>query len=247
MAGSERTHIDLTDELEQEVYTTYENLTEALKEVLGTTKASLVELCNKTQYQPMVNMVNTMVDSFQQEVTPKARTIFQEWQTGDASFTAAARNSEAGSEAEAVAGDSERNIEEFFESFWIKNPFAEEIIGIKCIRPVIRDEDFDTLEEIYQKATESLEGEEEQAIGEIKRKGDDNPTYLLAIPPMEALAETLKKAFEGFTGRVKDYRAESQERTETQKARSEDMAERALNTAASAAEVADSMKFFADI
>lgn len=248
MAETGRIHIDLTEELERNVTKAYEDMTQGLITVLGTTKNELEELCNNTKYEPMLRVVNRTLRSFQEEVRGKSTEIFEEWREGNASFSAAARFSEAGDAALETAQQIDRGIADLFEDFWgQQNPFAMEIRVSDLSRPVIRDEDFDTLEEIYKKASKQVAEEGEQAVKQIQEKEDENPTYLLAVPPMTALAETLKNAFHRFTDKVKEFKEESQDKTKQQEAFSEEMAQSALSSSANVDDIAAGQKFFGEI
>lgn len=246
MAESARIHIDLTEDLENEVIKIYGEMTEALKDALREAKSSLGDLCEKTHYEPMVNVVNETLSRFREEVRGTATKIFEEWKDGNASFRAAAEHSQAGEAARETAENIDGKIEGFFDDFWDGELF-EEIGRIDVSRPTVTNEDFDTLEEIYRKASEQVKEAGEQPVKQIRDKGGDNPTYLLAVPPVEALTETLKKAFEAFTDKVKEFKEESQERTNEQIKNSEDMAQGALESAASMSEVTESMEFLKDI
>lgn len=247
MAETGRIHIDLTQELQDEVIKAYGDMTDGLGKTLGEARNSLEELCNNTQYEPMLRVVNQTLGSFQEEVRSKATEIFEEWREGNASFSAAARFSEAGDAALETAQQIDRGIADLFEDFWSHNPFTEEIGDINLSMPVIRDEDFDTLEEIYRKASEQVAEEGEQPVKQIQEKGGENPTYLLAVPPMTALAETLKNAFRGFTDKVKEFKEESQEKTARQRTYSEEMAQSALDSSVSAEEVGARQTFFGNV
>lgn len=247
MAETGRIHIDLTEELEQNVTKAYEDMTQGLITVLGTTKNELEELCNNTKYEPLLDVVNRTLRSFQEEVRSKATEIFEEWREGNASFSAAARFSEAGNAALETAQQIDGRIADLFEDFWSQNPFAEEIGVNDLSRPVIRDEDFDTLEEIYKKASEQVAEDGEQPVKQIQEKGKENPTYLLAVPPMTALAETLKNAFHRFTDKVKEFKEESQDKTTQQEAFSEEMAQSALSSSANVDDIAAGQKLYGNL
>jgi len=243
---AENIHIDLSDEIEQELGNRYQALCDELSSTLNSMYQELCEICTETKYEPMVNVVNTTINLFDEEIYRVAGQAFEEWLDSQGSFVAMAENSQAGDAALETARQFENNIRDMFEAFWSAHPLGEEV-QIDTSRPKIKSEDFDTLKEIYTKFFQEIESLGEEHINQIKEAGTDDPTYNVIIPAVMAVTEPMKVAFEQFSSKVDEAKAESEQLKEQQDSKNEEAAQIATDTSGAAADIAEALKMFDDI
>jgi len=124
---AENIHIDLSEDIEQDVLQRYQSLCDDLTQKLNSMAQELEELCGQTQYEPMVNVVNDTVTLFNDEIYSVADQAFEEWKDGAGSFSAASENSQAGDAAAETARQMEQGIRDIFDGFWSSHPMGEGI------------------------------------------------------------------------------------------------------------------------
>lgn len=240
------THIDLSEEFEQELITLYGSFCDELTENLGALYEELDEKCNETRFEPMVNLVNQTMDLFNDEVYSVALQSFDEWVDGEGSFPAAARKSEVGEDGEATAANIEQQIRDMFEDFWAGKPMGEGL-QLDTSRPNVKSEDFDDLKELYQKHARAISSLGEDCIADLNSRGDDNPSFRIAIPGVKAVFLSIQTAFDGFVIKVDEAKEQSETKKREQDAHNEEASETATQTTASAADIADALKAFEDL
>ena len=243
---AESIHINLTEDIEDDLKNTYQSLCEDLKSDLKKMASELEELCEKTKYEPMVKVVNQTISLFNEDIKGVADQAFDEWVDGEGSFSAAAEKMQAGESAAETAKQIEQDIKDLYDGFWSPSPLGEEL-QTDTSRPEIRNDDYDTLKDIYTEHSNSVKGLSEDTISNIKSKGSDDPTYNVIIPAVKAITEPVKNAFEQFQSKVDAAKDESEELVQQQSQNNDEASEAATNTSASAADIAESLKMFDDI
>lgn len=243
---AENIYVDFSEEIEQDLLTRYESLCNEVTEHLNSMSGEAAELCQKTQYEPMVNVVNQTIALFDEEIVRVAASSFEAWRDGEGSFTAAARTSQAGDSAMETAQHLETSVNDLFSNFWSSHPMGD-AIQVDTSRPTVRSEDFDTLKELYNKYFGNIGSTGEEAVSSIREAGSDNPTYNIIIPAVMAIAEPIKYAFEQFSVKIDEAKEQSDALTQQQSAHNEEAAETATQTNATAAEIADAVKMYSDI
>lgn len=244
MAGN--IHIDLSEEIEQDIEKRYQDVCDALTKELNSMVQNLENICNKTSYAPMVKCVNETVQLFNEDIYQLAKSVFEEWLDGNASFSAAVQTSQAGDAAQETARAIDGNIQDMFDNFWSSHPLGD-AIQIDTSRPKVKAEDFDELKDIYTKAFENIESINEDSINQIVEQGEDDPTYNIIIPAIKAIAETIKNAFGEFGKIIDDAKETSEKLKQTQDTNNQEALENAINTSADAGDIADAVKMFDDI
>lgn len=243
---AENIHIDLSEEIEQDIVKRYQDVCDDLTKELNTMAQSLESICTQTQYAPMVKCVNETVQLFNEDIYQLAKSVFEEWLDGNASFSAAVQTSQAGDAAQETARAIDGNIQDMFDNFWSSHPLGD-AIQIDTSRPKVKAEDFDELKDIYTKAFENIESINEDSINQIVEQGEDDPTYNIIIPAIKAITETIKNAFEQFGKTIDDAKETSEELKQTQDSNNQEASENATNTSANAVDIADAVKMFDDI
>ena len=240
---AENIHIDLTEDIEQELLSKYQGLCDELTQKLGDMAGALGEICDRTRYEPMLDAVNQTINLFYDEIHATAEQVFEEWIDGDGSFQRAAENSMAGDAALETARSIENSIRDIFDNFWSGKALGEEI-SLDTSRPVIKSEDFDELKDIYTKCADEVGDISESAINGVKEQGSDNPTYNIIIPAMKAITEPVKNAFEEFCKKIDEAKDKSEELKHQQASHNEEAAEAATSTSATATDIAESFNMF---
>jgi len=243
---AENIHIDLTEEIEQDLLNRYQALCDDLTQKLNGMEQELEKLCSQTQYEPMLNVVNLTVNLFNDEIYNVANQAFEEWVDGSGSFSAAAENSQAGDSAIETAHQIEQNIRDLFEGFWSSHPLGEGV-QLDTSRPKIKSEDFDELKEVYTRFFQEVGDVNEETISQIAEQGNDDPTYNVIIPAIRAIAEPMKNAFEQFCNKVDEAKEESESLKQQQDTNNDEASEATTNISASAADIAEALKMFDDI
>ena len=243
---AENIHINLSEEIQQDIEKRYQDVCEALTKELNTMAQNLENICNGTHYVPIVNCVNETVQLFNEEIYQLAKSVFEEWLDGNASFSAAVQTSQAGEEAQETARAIDGNIQDMFDNFWSSHPLGD-AIQIDTSRPKVKAEDFDELKDIYTKAFENIESINEDSINQIIEQGEDNPTYNIIIPAIRAITEPIKNAFEQFGKTIDNAKETSEKLKQTQDSYNVEASENATKTSASVEEIADALKMFDDI
>lgn len=242
MAGNMNIHVDLSEDVQKELIETYEGFCESLKKMLGKMHGDLEKICEKTHYEPMVNIVNRTIEYLTEDIKNTADQALNEWMDGDGSFVKAAEHSQAGGDAEAIAREIEKQICGAYEDFWNPNPMGDGI-NVSTDRPIVEGQDFDNLAEEYQKASEEIESAGEDVVKKLKEQGEESPTYSILIPAVIALYKPLQTAFEKFKDNIADAKGESQDLATEQRGKNEEAATE-TQTIASAAEISDALKMF---
>ena len=243
---AENIHIDLSEEIEQDLLNRYQSLCDDLTQKLAGMIQELEDLCAQTQYEPMVNVVNDTVNLFYDDIYSAASDVFEEWTDGAGSFSAAIENSQAGDAALETAHQIEQSISDLFEGFWSSRPLGEGI-QLDTSRPKIKSEDFDELKEIYTRFSQEVENINEETINQIKEQGNDDPTYNIIIPAVKAITEPMKNAFEQFCTKIDEAKEDSESLKQQQDTNNDEASEVATNTSASAADIAEALNMFDDI
>lgn len=241
MAGN--IHFDLSDQIEEKITQSYTDLCSDLTEKLTALDSKLAEICKRTGYEPMVNVVNKTKKLFGEEISKTADSAFQAWLIGDGSFSKAAQNSQAGEDALGTAKNLESSIVEKFDTFWSSNPFVNEI-AVDTSRPKIESNDFDELRDLYQKFSKEIDDLNNKAVNDILKDGEDNPTYNVIIPAIRAIAEPIKKAFESFCKKIDEAKGQSEAFMKAQSDKNTEAATAAITTSASAKDIAASLNMF---
>lgn len=239
-------HIDLSEEIEQDLLSRYQSLCDELTQKLNGMYQELEEICTQTQYEPMVNVVNTTINLFNEDIYKVADQAFEEWREGDGSFSAASENSESGEAALETAKQIETRIRDLFDTFWGAHPFGEGV-QLDTSRPKIKGEDYDELKEIYTRFFQDVESISEENINQIAEAGSDDPTYNVIIPAVKSITEPMKEAFEEFCTKIDEAKEDSENLKQQQGQKNEEASETATQTSASAADIADALKMFDDI
>ena len=241
MAGN--IHIDLSEEIEHDLLQIYHSLCDELTHKLNSMEYELEDLCMKTRYIPMVNIVNDTVDLFNEEIYSVADQAFEEWRDGTGSFSAAAENSQACEAAMETARQIEQNIRDIFDEFWSSKPMGEGI-QVDTRRPNVRGEVFDELKEIYTRFFQEVEWIKDEVVRQIAEQGSDEPTYNVIIPAVKAITEPMKNAFEQFCTKIDEAKEDSETLKQQQDQNSDEASEIAAQTAATAADIAEMLKMF---
>lgn len=243
---AENIHINLTEDLEQDLLQEYQGLCEAIEQNLSTMAQDLEKISQDTQYEPIVNAVNATVQLFNEDIHDGSCRVFDEWIEGEASFQAAVENSQAGDSALETARSIESKIREMFEEFWLHKPLGDGV-DIDTSRPKVSDGDFDELKDIYTKYSQEIETVGEETKSRINEQGQDDPTYDILLPAVTALTEPMKKAFEGFSTKIDEAKEMSENMKQQQKSRNEEAAEAAMSASVSAEEIAQVLSMYDDI
>jgi hypothetical protein len=243
---AENIHIDLSEEIEQDLLQRYQSLCDDLTQKLNSMEQELEELCGQTQFEPMVNVVNDTVTLFNDEIYSVADQAFEEWRDGAGSFSAASENSQAGDAAMETARQIEQSIRDIFDGFWSSHPMGEGL-QLDTSRPKIKGEDFDELKEIYTRFFQDVESTGEEVVNQIAEQGSDDPTYNVIIPAVKAITEPMKNAFEQFCTKIDEAKEDSENLKQQQDQNNDEASETATQTSASAADIAEALKMFDDI
>lgn len=246
MYMAENIHINLSEEIEQDLIQRYQSLSDDLTQKLGSMEQELEELCGQTQYEPMVNTVNEVINLFNTEIYSVADQAFEEWRDGAGSFSAASEKSQAGDTAMETARTIEQSLRDIFDGFWASQPIGEGI-QLDTSRPKIKGEDFDDLKEIYTRFFQDVETIGQETINQIVEQGNDDPTYNVMIPAVKAITEPMKNAFEQFCVKVDEAKEDSEQLKQQQAQNNDEASEIATQTAASAADIKEAVKMFSDI
>lgn len=243
---AENIHIDLSEEIEQDLLSRYQSLCDDMTQKLNAMSQELEELCTQTQYEPMVNVVNDTVNLFNNEIYGVAEQTFEEWIEGNGSFSAVVENSQAGDAALETARQIEQGIRDLFDGFWSSHPMGDGL-QLDTSRPKIKSEDYDELKDIYTRFSQEVENVNQEVVSQITEQGDDDPTYNVIIPAVSAMTEPMKNAFEQFCTKIDEAKEDSETLKQNQDTNNEEASEAATNTSASAADIAEALKMFDDI
>lgn len=243
---AENIHIDLSEDIEQDLLSRYQALCDELTKKLNALEKELEEMCTQTQYEPMVKLVNETVNLFNDEIYNVADQAFEEWREGTGSFTATSQNSQSGDAALETARQIEQKIRDLFDDFWSSHPLGD-AIQLDTSRPKVKSEDYDELKEIYIKFFQEVESVSEETVSQITDMGNDDSTYNVIIPAVRSITEPMKNAFEQFCTKIDEAKEHSETLKQNQDTNNEEASEAATNTSASAADIADALKMFDDI
>lgn len=243
---AENIHIDLSEEIEQDLLGRYQSLSDDLTQRLNAMYGELEEMCNRTQYEPMLKVVNNTITLFNEEIYGVANQAFEEWKDGEGSFCAAVENSQAGEAAMETARQIETGLRDLFDTFWSSHPLGE-LVQLDTSRPKIKEEDYEELKEIYIRCFQEIETIGEENLNQILELGGDDPTYNVIVPAVKAMVEPIKEAFEQFGTKVDEAKEESINLKQQQDSKNEEASENATQTSASAADIAEALQMFDDI
>lgn len=227
--------IDLTEDLEQQVVSQYEDLTGQLSGAMNSMAKKWEELCQKTKYDAMVRKINEFKKVFYEDVQQSSRSVFEKWKEGDASFEAMTRRHGGGEAAEATAAGLDTKIEDLFNGFWNGKPLEEEI-QIDVSRPVLEDEDFETFEKICRESFTKIKDDiAESKVRKIKEMANDDLVYEILVNPVEALTAPIARGIEQIAGLISKFRDEVNAASNEQRNKNEE----ARQSATSSVSVAD--------
>ena len=244
---AENIYIDLTEEIEDDLRSRYEQLSQDLTDVLSGVRDGATEICEKTSYEPMVNLINDITEKFNDEIRNDYSTrAFDEWCDGEGSFSAIVENSYAGDAAAETARNLEAAIRGIFDDFWSSQPPGDTIL-VDTSRPIINSEDYVELKEVYMHAFDDITKIEEECTSSIASEGDENPTYNVILPAIQALVHPITVFFEGLAQKIEEAQSQSDELKSQQDQKNDEAVQTATTTTASVEQIADALAMFANL
>ena len=239
-------HVNLTEEIERELLDTYQQLCTDIEQELKKMADDAGELCRKVQYEPTTKAVDSTIQIFNGEIAAESMKIFQTWIDGEGSFAAAMRKSQAGDAAIQTAKQAESRFEDAFNSFWQSKPMGDNLTT-PTERPEITDEDFDRLKEIYENAGKRVEEIYSDCQKTLKSKSDEDKTYGIILPAIEALGGPVMSAFGAFAKKIGEAKTKSQELNKQQREKDNEAARIAKDMGSKAEDLTSAMNMFSDI
>lgn len=240
------TYFSLSEEMEQDLKEWYQSFCDDLSEKLRGMGTDLGNLCNQMQYKPAVDVVNKTIELFNGEISSRAKRVFEDWTQGEGSFAAAAQTFQAGDDAVETAKALENSIKDIFDSFWSSHPLGENI-PLDTKHPKVKDEDFDELKNIYANVCREAESLGERIRNQINNAGNENPTYKMMHPAVEAISGTIKSAFDKFALQIDAAKEASTAKKQQQDNQAQGAFDSAKTTSATAEEVASELRMFDDL
>ena len=79
---ADKVYFNLSEEIEQEIVNSYSTMLDDLTQRLHTLNDSLMDLCSRVKYAPMVSLVNNTIEMFDEDIRQVAQTTFEEWLDG---------------------------------------------------------------------------------------------------------------------------------------------------------------------
>ena len=199
----------LSEEIEQDILWRYQSLCDDLTQKLGSMQQEIEELCNQTQFEPMVKIVNENIVLFNHGIYSVASQTFDEWIEGADSLVTAAEDIMEGDIAEDTARQIEQSIRDIFDGFWSSHPMGDGV-QLDTSKPKIKGGDFDELKEIYTRFFQDIESTGKEVVNQIAEQGSENLTYEAIIPAFKAITEPMKNAFEQLLIKVDKAKEDNQ-------------------------------------
>lgn len=202
LSGSE-IYFDLSEETEYDLIQKYNLLCDNLNESLRRLKYELEEICEKTRFIPILNIVNETIIFFSNEVYSVADKAFEEWIDSPNSFTAVTENAMVGESVLETAIGIEHNIRYIFDEFWSSHAFRE-VLNTNTLRPNVNGESVSKLKNLYTSFLRDIEFISEKTINDIIEQGKENTIYSAFLPAVKAIIDPIRNAFEHFYARIDD-------------------------------------------
>lgn len=240
---SDNYYINFSEEVEENLLKIYKEACEKLSENLSKLKEELVGICEDTKFERIVQAYNSMVELFDSQIKDYSTRVFDEWLDGSGNFVAAARKMEAGDDAEKTANGIQNRIKEQFSEFWANKALGEQI-NIDTSRGHLTSNDYENMKDALNKSGEEIEASYDEVKSQIDGESDSDATYTLLKPPVTALFEPMKNAFQRFADIVKNSIDTAEEKKASQENLNEEAIQEALSTSATAEEIADLLKIY---
>ncbi len=187
----------ISEEIEQDLIQKSTFLCDNLNMRLNRMKYELEEICKKTRYFPILDIVNKTIRVFDDEVYCAVDKALEEW--GDSLVSV---YSMAGDDTLEAAIRIEENIREIFYNFWSTNLFKE-VIYIDTSRPGMKIENIYELKGIYTRYFYDIQSLSKKIVNHITEQ--EQPAYNIFVPAFKAITEPIKKTFEGSCAKIDNF------------------------------------------
>lgn len=244
--ASGKIHVNLTEEVERDLYDAYEHLCDDISVELKQLAEQAGDLCRKVQYEPTTRAVDSTIQILNGEIASESQKIFRQWVEGEGSFVAAMRKSQAGESAIQTARQMESRFEELFNNFWQGRPMGDSLTT-PTERPQITDEDFDELKKLYEDAGNRIKDVYGVCQKSLKSKSQDDKTYEIIVPAVEALGGPVVSAFGAFSKKIGEAKTQSQQLDKQQREHDQEAARIAKDMGSKAEDLTAAMNMFSDI
>lgn len=244
---ADKVYFNLSEEIEQEIVNSYSTMLDDLTQRLHTLNDSLMDLCSRVKYAPMVRLVNNTIEMFDEDIRQVAQTTFEEWLDGEGCFSAAARRYQSGEEAEGTARALESQLQDVFNDFWANQPMGS-AFSIDTARPKAEDADFEELEELYNTCSQDLQETTNSLLRTLEEQSVEDGTYRSLFPAIQCVGNAISTAFEQFGAKVKEGKEVAAQMREEQQQKNEETAfELSTKSSASSEDVAATLAMYGDL
>jgi hypothetical protein len=174
--------MDRAISVEQDILIKYQSLCDVLTQTLNVMERDLLEVCSKTRFKPIVNIVNETISSFNGEVLTVAMQAFDEWEGCEGNLS----------------------IREYFFDFWYGHPLGE-TISIDCSRPNLKSDDINEMDKIGQIFKQKVMSIDEYTINIFSRTAEYSELYTMVIPAIKAITDSVEWWFEIYLAQVQKF------------------------------------------
>lgn len=243
--GNTSVMVNLSDDLIQTVVDEYSDLKDNVMQGFKNLRGNLEEIIGRTGYEALVVMANNFIEQFGNDIKDSANTQFQAWLDGEGNFHKAMELQQAGGDASSAAGEFEKKLEEIFNEIWSSNPMGDSIEA-DTSHPVMKDEDYDDLENIFNTAYSEFDGYVQTSVSKMTGYAQDDSSYTTAMPAFYAVTTPVMSALEAMNSKLKDFRQTNASLTSMQSQKAEAAVSEVQSNSIKAEDIASALSMFGD-
>ena len=213
MAQGQGKYISLKPETVKAIKTECNNSVTDAKSTLKNLRGELEKICNETEYEPLINVLNELITKQINEEIPKiVDKILENWKTE--AYEKHAKNMGIQS-ALTTAKNLDKDLYDLVKKLWQDKPLGE-AIKAKTDAPEIDVARYDYLKQQIDKAAKALKENKDKHSKALKSDTATATTKSVAIPIIEAIFTPIENILVQFATKVDKYKQEADARNVSQ-------------------------------
>lgn len=213
MAQGQGKYISLKPDTVKAIKTECSNGCDEVKNALKSLRGELEKICNETEYEPLINVLNELITKQINEEIPKiVDKILESWKTE--AYEKHAKNMGIQS-ALTTAKTLDKDLYTLVKNLWQGKPLGE-AIKAKTDTPEIDVTKYDYLKQQIDKAAKDLKANKDKHSKALKSDTATATTKGVAIPIIEAIFTPIENILIQFAAKIDKYKQEADTRNVSQ-------------------------------
>lgn len=176
----------------REITQIYEELADSCVSGLERFYEDIIELSNKTRYEPLVLFTNRIYEFYMGEFRDHLRREFQSWYDSEYSLHALINAIRGGSDAYQLARRYMDDIETYLEGLF---RLSASPVHCDMSEPMIEEQDFETFKIAIQTYVHTAEQARDDAVSRTQQMASDNDAFVCIVPYVKTTGDSMIESF----------------------------------------------------